>query len=320
MSARSTWNMKAFAILCMPIFFTACSKLFGDLRPDLDDRAKNRATDGGVWPERGILEESDLQANSLYDDPIVVGHGERDPASEYQPSERQRSWVAGTEGYRSSEAQMRESARAVQSRVSSGAQRLKSGSRTTRADFLDESQNEGSLWASTGQTNYFFTKNSVKSPGDIISVKMEDRFIKDIGSELKRTLSEDEMDHEIDFAQKMRGRKIASAEPKKEGDQANSTAAAAKEAPEEDTGTYQATAADVDLTDQLGLKAGENVMAEIVERYPSGNYKIRGTKRVNYRGSVRTMTFVGIARASDIGENDIMDSGKLYEYKLNVQH
>jgi flagellar basal body L-ring protein FlgH len=60
-------------------------------------------------------------------------------------------------------------------------------------------------------------------------------------------------------------------------------------------------------------------MAEIVERYPNGNYKIRGTKRVLYKnGSPRLATVVAVAKGTDIGEDDVINSGKLYEYRLEA--
>jgi flagellar basal body L-ring protein FlgH len=60
-------------------------------------------------------------------------------------------------------------------------------------------------------------------------------------------------------------------------------------------------------------------MAEIIERYPNGNYKIRGTKRVLYKnGTPRLVNLVGVVRGSDIAEDDTVPSGKLYEYRLEA--
>src|SRR5690606_15310493 len=53
---------------------------------------------------------------------------------------------------------------------------------------------------------------------------------------------------------------------------------------------------DLDLTPSLGIQAGESMMAEIIERYPNGNYKVRATKRVPFKGSTRMVTLVAIAR------------------------
>ena len=77
----------------------------------------------------------------------------------------------------------------------------KNGMRATRADFVDESQNEGSLWASDGQTNYYFTKNKVRGVGDILTVTMEADMVNDVSTEVKRTLSPKEQDYELAAAQ-----------------------------------------------------------------------------------------------------------------------
>ena len=316
------------ALLTVGLTTQGCAKLFGGLRSDFDDGYRNQPTTGGVWPERQMLDQADLQTPSVYDDYAAVGHSERVPA-QYDSS---RAWgsndAQGVERIGSPEDVMQQEARQAKMQAQENARKFKNGSRATRSDFIDDSQSEGSLWASGGQTNYFFTKNSIKNPGDIITVKTEEPFIKDVAADVKRTLSDDEMEDEIDNAKKSKTRSIAStdAAPAAGGaaapaaDQVKSSAASASNPadPFKDE-DVKATAADVDLSKSVGIKAGDTIMAEIVERYPSGNYKIRGTKRLNYHGSVRMLTFVGIARAADIGEGDVIDSGKLYEYKLNVQ-
>ena len=59
-------------------------------------------------------------------------------------------------------------------------------------------------------------------------------------------------------------------------------------------------------------------IAEIVERYPNGNYKVRGSKKVKYRGGSRLITMVGVVKGTDIAEDDTVNSGKLYEYRPEV--
>ena len=99
-------------------------------------------------------------------------------------------------------------------------------------------------------------------------------------------------------------------------DAANSSQAAPARG--EPAAARDATVADIDVGRSVDLATGDVVMAEILERFPNGNYKIRGTKKVNYRGGGRMMNFVGIVRGSDIGEDDTVTSGKLYEYQLEV--
>lgn len=81
----------------------------------------------------------------------------------------------------------------------------------------------------------------------------------------------------------------------------------------------KATMGDVDIVPYVGLKASDTMLAEIVDRYPNGNFKIRGTKKVPYRSGYRLVTLLGVVRGSDINEsNDTVLSGKLYEYRLTV--
>ena len=81
----------------------------------------------------------------------------------------------------------------------------------------------------------------------------------------------------------------------------------------------EATPDDVDVGKSLAIKPGDTMMAEILDRYPNGNYKIRGTKRILYKGGrPRLVNLVGIARSQDIGEDDVIASGKLYEYRLEA--
>ena len=83
----------------------------------------------------------------------------------------------------------------------------------------------------------------------------------------------------------------------------------------------QATQADIDVARSLDVKQGDTIMAEITDRYANGNYKIRGTKRIQYKGGPpRLITIVGVARGQDIGEDDLVASGKLYEYRIQATH
>jgi hypothetical protein len=55
-----------------------------------------------------------------------------------------------------------------------------------------------------------------------------------------------------------------------------------------------------------------------MERFPNGNYKIKTTKKVLYRGSSKLVSMVAIAPSVDFDETDTIKSGKLYEYKVRV--
>ena len=210
---------------------------------------------------------------------------------------------------------------------------------STKSDFVDESPNEGSLWASDGQTNYYFTKNKIRSIGDIVTLTLEDSIVKDMGIDAKRSLSQNERETEMNLAQdriraKYMGDSVAStaaapdrtpaatpsATPGTSTDpnaQAQSTQTSTQANQKKPDDAPLATYNDVDVGKSLELKSGDTMMAEIVERYPNGNYKIRGLKRVPYKnGPPRLVSVVGVVQNSDIDEAGSIKSSKLYEYKL----
>jgi flagellar L-ring protein precursor FlgH len=332
---------KIILLATIALSTTGCAKLMGGLRPDLDDQTQaSGPTQGGQWPERGFLAE-DYPENPGAEKYSAVGHSERGVASVNDPAS-----AAEAQWYTQNDATdlRRDAYRGEQDgsptfsnnpNVAPPTKRqYRNGNRATRADFVDDSQNEGSLWASDGQTNYYFTKNKIRGVGDIISIKMENDIIKDLGTEIKRNLTPGEKDAELADAQDRLNKKalgIATADPAA----ATPPAGAAPGTPPAATppaaadgrtlasgpaaGAPIATPADVDVSKSLEVKTGDLIMAEIVERYPNGNYKIRGTKRVLYKnGSPRLATVVAVAKGTDIGEDDVINSGKLYEYRLEA--
>jgi len=69
----------------------------------------------------------------------------------------------------------------------------------------------------------------------------------------------------------------------------------------------------------MDIKESDTMMAEIVERYPNGKLQDPRSKKVPYKGGRhRMLSLVGIARGSDIGDDDVINSGKLYEYRLEA--
>jgi flagellar basal body L-ring protein FlgH len=190
------------------------------------------------------------------------------------------------------------------------------GTRARASDFVDDSQSEGSLWASNGQTNYFFTKNKVRAVGDIVTVVMGDRLIKDVATELKKTLSQEELEQEL-IATEHRLAEAALSGKKKDGTRRPATQQA-EPMEEEEAAPIQVGLADVDLTPAMGIQAGEPMMAEIIERYPNGNYKVRATKRVPFRGGTRMVTLVAIARGQDVNNSETVESANLYEYRIKA--
>ncbi|MGK5090169.1 flagellar basal body L-ring protein FlgH [Bdellovibrionota bacterium FG-2] len=338
-------------------FLGACANLAafrgrGDEYADSDS-----GTYGGSWDERGFMSEGGANSD---DEPYYSSQG-RGLASEGSTKSGSRSsWVSPSRQEANRRDGMRRSGGSrggtggEETAVSSGAtpvlepatKRLyKSPGRATRSDFIDESDNEGSLWASSGQTNYYFLKNKVRSVGDIVTVKVEPELVRDVNSEVKKTLTPLEKQLELARAQdriraKILGLEDPNAEKDKDGsgkdgkekskDVIATAAAAPARAPAEANSVMgdkkkvelempRATVSDIDLSKSLEIKADDTMMGEITERFPNGNYKVRAIRKVAYKGGgTRLVSLVGIVKGSDINEEDVVTSGKLYEYRLEA--
>jgi flagellar basal body L-ring protein FlgH len=323
-----------------------CGKFMGNLRRDLDDsEPPTQPTYGGRFSEAGFLSDDYPETPGRY---AALGHSERGPASAdraYDASAGGTSWVSPAEADANARDRNRYGADDDGQTVSMSntpqlnppvRRQYKNGLRATRADFIDDSSNEGSLWGSDGQTNYYFTKNKVRGIGDIVTVTLEPDLLKDVYAEVRRTLNPRERDAEMALAQdRIRAKTLGlpDPDPKKEAntpgapnsDQLATAQAAAQRAPAgtepakppEDKDIRPATASDIDVSRSLDIKSGDTMMAEILERYPNGNYKIRGTKRIQYKsGPPRMVSVVAVARGQDITEEDTITSGKLYEYRI----
>lgn len=317
----------------------ACSQILGTLRPDLrdaEDNSQDRPTVGGTWSERGLLDDDPQQdsGGDPSDRYARLGHADRGPASAgYDAPRDSDSWIT-EEG---AQANRRDMDRTGVNQSPGPNPQYRNGNRATKADFVDDGRSEGSLWASDGQTNYYFTKNKVRGVGDIVSVKIEPDLIRDLGIEVRRTLTPQEKDTEYALA-KDRIRARAMGVP--QSDSVAATSAAPQRSPADAQGGQQQqqpqdatpprkindadlpepTLQDLNVAASLEVKPGDLMMGEIVQRYPNGNYKIQATKRIPYKnGAPRLVTLVGIAKGSDIGEDDTIASGKLYEYRIEAK-
>jgi flagellar basal body L-ring protein FlgH len=194
------------------------------------------------------------------------------------------------------------------------------GDRATRADFYDNTPNDGSLWANENDANYFFTKGKVRATGDIISVKLEDAIIKQFAEEIKKSLTPAEQEVEMALYRK---NDVAAKDDQDLQAYRNVASYDLKTSEAEDVKSRMEKAvrwSQVDLTKVIGFVPNEELRAEIIDRYQNGNYKIRAIKRVLYRGSSKLVSMVGVAPAVDFDEKDLIASGKLYEYKIRVAH
>ncbi len=296
---------------------SGCAKLMGSLRRDLDDTVlyePSPPTVGGRWSERELLSDDRGPERPSFVSRGAVGHVDRSPASismseEDSTEEVQRPPVLAQEYLQQKP--------------------FKNGPRATQADFVDDSTQEGSLWASSGQTNYYFSKNKVRGIGDIVTINIEQEMLRDIQSEVARTLAPREKEIELATAQeRIRAKTLGLEDPtlKKEGGVAAARApagakgASASSINEDEINIPKATTQDIDVSPFVEIKAGDTMLSEILERYPNGNYKVRATKKIQYRKTPRLLTLMGIVKSTDISEEDVLNSGRIYEYRLEVLH
>lgn len=301
----------------MVFLLTGCAGLMDGMRRNLhDDEPVDPPTVGGAWSERGMLRE---EGRSIASD----------------GRERANGWISPDQAeanrrdhFRGADSGDDENMGPTTSTVANLAPDVKRSykGRATKEDFIDGAGNEGSLWGSDGQTNYYFSKNKIRNVGDIVTIIVEGNLFKDTSHEIRRTLNPREREIELQDAQ-ARLNSLggdAKAQSKALGgaakDTVKTTASSAdrKPAEEENKEAKKATFTDIDVSPSMGLKEGDEIMAEIIERYPNGNCKLRGMKKVPYRSGYRMVNVVGVARGQDISEEDKVPSGKLYEYRLEA--
>jgi hypothetical protein len=329
--SRSVW----VAVMAAGLLFalgglSGCSQLMGGLRPDLNDeyRYEQEPTSGGRFAEAGMLDEGRFRGP---DSEEAVGHLERQSAVNQGRMGGQGTWLNSGEDERNS---MRRPTRAYDEEGNIQlAQRpvlqkkYKNGYRASRSDFVDDGKGDGSLWNSDGQTNYFLTKNNVHSDGDLVTVISDDSFVGDIAAELKRTMTPDEREVQIELAQE-RSRRRANGlpeDPNAPEDKVASAQSAPSRAPaaegngfKQEVSVPAVTWAEVDLQKSMDLKTGDPIMMEVLERYPNGNYKLRGLKRIRLNGQQKLVSVLAIARHADISPEDTIPAVKLYEYRIEA--
>jgi hypothetical protein len=145
--------MKRFLAIFLLLIVSGCSSIGKKFPRDVADIAPE-PTRGGLFPERNLLDA---------DDPGALGPERyrdqgRGLASAAAQGARQ-SWIQGKE---SMGAEAMTSFQNQPQVVPLIQRKYRDGARVTKEDFIDRNSNEGSLWASDGQTNYYFTKNKVR--------------------------------------------------------------------------------------------------------------------------------------------------------------
>lgn len=310
-------KMGIVVVFMAAFFLQGCASFFHTFDREEEDTFDHGPVTGGLWSEGNQLSDDDRPSQ------MASVYGDRSPAGRSNlTNEIPRGGDFVETGEDGSEGAYQAPSVASHPNLPPAVKRnYKNGNRATRADFVDEELYDGSLWGANGQSNYYFSKNKVRSIGDIITVNIESNLVKDTALEIRRTLTEKEREIELDAAKE----RVAVGSKGANKDQLASSAAAPERKPaDEKSGDAEAgsakkvTLADIDVTPSMGIKEGDTMMAEIIERYPNGNYKIRGTKRVPYRSGYRMVHVVAVARGQDMSDEDVITSGKLYEYRVEA--
>lgn len=165
--------------------------------------------------------------------------------------------------------------------------------RFKKEDFIDPLQEEGSLWASSGQTNYYFIKNKVRSPGDLIVLTIEEMLKIEIEEKFKKFFKKDE----VDISGYISKNNESSEEKLEKKENSNRS-----------------------ISSSVQIKTGDTMIAEITDRLSNGNYKIKATKKIIYKSEfIKSIIVTGIVKSSDLNdETDVVSSSKLYDSKIET--
>jgi hypothetical protein len=164
--------------------------------------------------------------------------------------------------------------------------------RVTAKDFMAENtKNENSLWLEDGQSNYFFARNKLKMPGDLVTVIIEDTLRKDMVDSVKKLLPPEYRDQEIRVPGLTKDTAATTPTP--------APSPGADAAPPE-------------------LSANDMLTAEVLERFPNGNVRLRGIKRVPFKRQVRNIEVLAIVKGNEITEQDTVKSSKFFDQRVEL--
>lgn len=184
--------------------------------------------------------------------------------------------------------------------------------RYTRADFVDREANENSLWDAQGQSNYLFSHNRRREPGDLVTVDVEKDLRREIQYQLWMTLPPE-----------MRRVKRT---PASSGDDSVKNvastqnpapnAADANKSQEEKNKDAAEEAAKTNLA--LNGKDDDIVRMEVVENLGNGLVRVVGQKRVIYKGASRVVEVMALVNNKDIDDNNRLKSSAFLDMQTQV--
>lgn len=150
--------------------------------------------------------------------------------------------------------------------------------RYTKQDFIDREASENSLWDGQGQSNYLFSHNRERQPGDLITADVEKELRREIQYQLWMTLPPE--------ARRTKRTPASTKDGEKPKTPADAAAQAAKSA-EEKAKDAAEEAAKTNLS-STG-KDDDVVRMEVAETLGNGLVRVVGQKRVVYRGVSRVV-------------------------------
>lgn len=171
--------------------------------------------------------------------------------------------------------------------------------RYSRADFIDNSNGDSSLWNSQGQGNFYFARNSRFESGDLVVVTVDRALRREIQYALWKSLPAEQ--------RRIRRKPSSVDDAKKDAKTVAGAAAAAgvgnKEADEK-------LAAEEAAKSSLGAgdKDIDLIRMEIMENLGNGLVRLQGQKRVIYRGRPKFVEVSGLVRGKDIDDQARVNS------------
>lgn len=156
----------------------------------------------------------------------------------------------------------------------------------------------GSLWVDEGQTSYLFAQNNQRLVGDIINVEIN-------GTAQRQLNTKVDVIQKLIKAQRDRAARIAAAARKKPGTQSSTTSQ-----PNAPSGAGKQDA----KKEELAVK---EVPSRIVETFPDGSYRIRGSKDFMIDRTEYKVIVTGIVKPADVADSRV-ESDKVLDGKFDI--
>lgn len=180
--------------------------------------------------------------------------------------------------------------------------RAKSGRVTKNNFYNDSAKNENSLWSEEGQNNYLFSQNKLKVPGDLVTIFIEEDLRRDMVNEVKQVLPPEYRSEDIEVP--------GLTKEKAQGAAGAGTSVAPPTAVTGPNGQPGQEQKPLDPTDMM--------TAEVLERFPNGNLRIRGVKRIPFKTQTRNLEVLAIVKGADVDEKDVVKSSRFFEHRVEM--